>query len=189
MATTDKDVLEKIAQMVLYEVPNHQIAAACGVSDGRISQIVATDEFKAVQETLATAHFEEQQLLNEGWDAVEQMSIAHVVTAMQHNPDPEFALRVAAVANKATRRGAINHNPIGAGSAGVRAIIQLNANFVENLQQNFEVKDERTARREDMHKDKKQVNMLGISAVEKLLKPQTAKLPDLHDITDLDLGD
>jgi len=181
MAATDQAVLEKIAKLVLYEVPNGQIAMSCGVSDGRISQIVATEEFKAVLEAQASEHFAEQQLMNEGWDAVEALAIGHVVEAMNANPDEEFALKVAAVANKATRRGAINHNPIGAGQAGVRTVIQLNANFVENLQQNFEVKDERTARRQDMHDNRKQVDMLGVSAVEKLLKhqPPVDLLPDV----------
>jgi hypothetical protein len=168
MTTLQTTDLEKVAKMVLYEVPNHQIAAACGMSESALSQLIATDEFRQQLELTATSHFQEQEVMNQGWDSIEQLALGHLVEAMQTRPDAEFSLKVAAVANKAHRRGNLNHTPI-QGNAGVRTVIQLNAQFVDKLQQNFQITDQRSAQRESRGDDRRQVNMMGISAVEKLL--------------------
>jgi len=130
--------VEKIAKMVMANVPQNQIAAACGVSEGRISQLMETNEYKIIEQSVAVAKFEESQLINQGWDSVEALGVKSTIVALQHNPDPEFALKAAVVANKAIRRGTFENNPIPQ-SAGVRAVIHLNPVFVDKLQQNFEV--------------------------------------------------
>jgi len=168
-------VLEKIANLVLNGVPQVQIAASCGVTESRISQVVATDEYKAVEQRLAVQYTEQQQIINGGWDAIEEHALTHVLKAMQANPDPEFALKTAAIANRATRRGAINQQP-GVGSAGVRAVINLNATFVEQLQQNFSIADTRGSR----PRDQKRVNMMSVADVENALtvrSPQAQAQP------------
>jgi len=134
--------LEKIANMVLVNVPQNQIAAACGVSEGRISQIINLPEYKLIEQQAAVAKFEESEMLNEGWDSVEALGVKHTIIALQNNPDPEFSLKAAVVANKAVRRGTFQNQPIPQ-SAGIRAVIHLNPVFVDKLQQNFEISEER----------------------------------------------
>lgn len=134
--------LEKIAKMVMVNVPQNQIAAACGVSEGRVSQLIATQEYKAIEQEVAVAKFEESELINQGWDSVEALGVKGTIIALQNNPEPDFSLRAAVVANKAIRRGTFNNNPIPQ-SAGVRAVIHLNPTFVGKLQQNFEISAER----------------------------------------------
>ncbi len=132
--------VEKVAKMVLANVPQNQIAAACGVSEGMISQVINTTEYKTIEQVLAVEKFEESQLINQGWDSVEALGVKTTIMALQNNPEPDFALRAAVVANKAIRRGTHNQNPIPQ-SAGVRAVIHLNPTFVNKLQQNFEISE------------------------------------------------
>lgn len=132
--------LEKIAKMRVVSVPQNQIAAACGLSESRISQITSSDEYKLIEQKIAVTKFEETEMLNQGWDSVEAMGIQKVLTHLQNNPEPDFALRAASLANKAVRRGTHQNNPI-AQSAGVRAVIHLNPVFADKLQQNFIVSE------------------------------------------------
>lgn len=144
--------VEKIAKMVIANVPQNQIATACGVSEGLITQVMATTEYKVIEQEISVLKFEESQMLNQGWDSVEALGVKSTLLALQHNPDPEFALKAAVVANKAIRRGTHNNNPIPQ-SAGVRAVIHLNPVFVDKLQQNFEVSETKISGLVDNPKD------------------------------------
>ena len=144
--------LEKIAKMVLVNVPQNQIAAACGVTEGRISQLINLPEYKLIEQEVAVEKFEESELINNGWDSVEALGVRATLVALQNNPEDDFALRAAVVANKAIRRGTFNNNPIPQ-SAGVRAIIHLNPVFVGKLQQNFEISAERIVKLAEKPKD------------------------------------
>lgn len=134
--------VEKIAKMVIANVPQNQIATACGVSESRISQLMETDEYKYIEQEVASVKFEESQLINQGWDSVEALGVKTTILTLQNNPEPEFALKAAVVANKAIRRGTFNNNPIPQ-SAGVRAVIHLNPVFVDKLQEDFEVSEKK----------------------------------------------
>jgi hypothetical protein len=168
------NLLTKIANMILYEVPNRQIAAACGLSESRLSQLIATEDYKLVEEEIATEHFESQQVMNKGWDALEQISLNCVLQAMQMRPDPEFAMKAAMLANRATRRGSLNHTPI-PGNAGVRTVIQLNAHFVDKLQQNFTISNEREGR-QAVQVEQHRVSMLPQAKVTELLSPKSMQV-------------
>ncbi|HFD32046.1 MAG TPA: hypothetical protein ENJ28_04960 [Gammaproteobacteria bacterium] len=144
--------LEKIAKMVIANVPQNQIASACNVSEGAISQIINTEDYKKIEQVIAVAKFEESQLINQGWDSVEALGVKTTIMALQNNPEPDFALRAAVVANKAIRRGTHANNPIPQ-SAGVRAVIHLNPTFVNKLQQNFEISEDKAQALAEKPKD------------------------------------
>lgn len=169
METQQVEMYKKLAKLILYETPQNQIAMALKLSDGRISQIVQTEEFKEILAEISTEVFDSQQMMNQSWDAIENLAVCHVYEAMQANPDPEFALKVATVANRATRRGQLNHMPL-QGSAGVRAVLQLNATFVNKLQQNFNIGN-RHDRGNELLEHKQRTDYMLPGAVEQLLRP------------------
>jgi hypothetical protein len=181
----NSDLLEKIANMLMYSVPHTQIAMVCGISEEQLEQILALPEFESQVATLEFANIESQKDLNEGWDSIETQALANLVTAMGTINDPEFSLKVAAVANKAQRRGGRHARPI-EGDLGSRAVINLNQTFIERLQMNNQmVNTSETVADGDRRKDH---NFLPPNAVERLLKiakPEsevdalTAELPAL----------
>lgn len=128
------DRLEKIARMVLYDVPHTQIALAVGVSESRVTQIIETDDFKNTMQSIASERFEQDSSINTGWDHLEAVALKNVLEKMQWNADPEFALKAAMMANKAQRRGQFNNRPLD-GRDGVRAVINLTAAFIDQLNQ------------------------------------------------------
>lgn len=131
----DKDRLTKIARMVAYDVPHTQIAAACGISESRVSQLLETDEFKEVLQILMAERFEQNKSINDGWDAIEATALNSILEKLQWMSDPDFALKAAMMANRAQRRGQFNNRPLD-GRDGVRAVVHLKAQFIEKMQQN-----------------------------------------------------
>ena len=161
-----KEKMLKLARMELHGVPRKQTAMAMGLSESRITQIIETAEYACAAEIIAAENFEKHEMINKGWDGIEALGIKRTVEALQNDPDPEFALRAATLANKASRRGGFAQNPISQ-NVGVRAVINLNANFVEKLQQNFEIKKDKSDILLEKQKDS---DFLGAKAVQDLLQ-------------------
>lgn len=132
------DALKKrVAQMAAYDISETEIAAATGLSIGRVSQLLATPELDSMKVAFAAEQFDKVQTLNDGWDTVEQLALRSTILAMNNNPDPDFALRVATVANRARRRGTFHNRPIDGGQNGIRTVVTLNRVTVDRLEQNF----------------------------------------------------
>lgn len=131
MDTAVKDAIERLASMIAAGIPQTQIAEALGLSEGRISQLKDTDEFRTALAEKQAAKFEEQQELNDGWDSVERRALKVVVDNLKWNNNPDFALKAAMVANRATRRGGNQTLPTNMGS---HAVINLSVNFLQKLQ-------------------------------------------------------
>ena len=133
-----EQMLDRVAKLVAMDVSQKQIAQACGLTEGRISQIVDTEKFKTLLAEIKSEDLEQTDTLNRGWDSIEEHAMGHVLEAMAANPDPEFALRVASQANKAQRRGGLGNVPID-GRANATAVINLNMAFVTKLQETVEI--------------------------------------------------
>ncbi len=131
----NSEQLEKIARMALYDVPYKQIAHAVSLTEAEIITIMEGEEYKELLDTLSTDHFEKYNSLNDGWDMAEAVALKGVLDHLEWAKDPDFALKVATMANRATRRGQVNNRVID-GQAGVRAVIHLSAQFVDKLQIN-----------------------------------------------------
>ena len=133
------ELIKRVAQMKVYEVPHDQIAKACGLSDINLVEMILQNP--ACQQEIAditTKEFEQSKTINEAWDMTEATGLNIMIQALRNNPDPDFALRAAMYANKAQRRGIHNNRPIN-GDTVERVIVTLNANFVNKLQQNWNV--------------------------------------------------
>lgn len=141
MDAVKQELFKRVAQMDALEVPHTQIATAIGLSPERVSQLLQAPEVIEIKMTLVAERLEKFSTLNDAWDMVEEQSVGHVLLALQAmelNPDPDFALKVAAMANKAQRRGTVHNRPI-EGQAGARAVVHLHQHFVEQLENNHAV--------------------------------------------------
>ncbi len=126
--------LEKIARMEAFGTPHKEIAGVMNLSEGRISQIMETVDYKKVYSELEGEINEKNQTLNDAWDKTEATALNILLKTLEWNSDPELALKAAIMANKAQRRG--NANQPLEGKLGVRAVIHLQATFIERIQAN-----------------------------------------------------
>lgn len=125
-------LFDRIAKLVSMEVPARQISMATGVSSTKIAEVIGNQEVVKRVEKIATENLEKADLVNTGWDAVEEEALGTVLEQLQVNQDKEFALKAAAVANKAQRRG--NGNQSISDRPNATATIELNIAYIEKLQ-------------------------------------------------------
>lgn len=132
--------LERVAAMKSQGIADDQIANACGIELDVLLKIYEKQAFKDQLAKLSSEAFDKHTTLNEGWDIVENLGMNKVIEHLQKMPDPEFALRAAAMANKAQRRGRHNNNPINAIPNG-QVTIHLQANFADKMASNFSISE------------------------------------------------
>lgn len=121
--TLRDEVFDRVAKLLSLNVPVKQIAEAIGLSEPRVFAIAREEEVKLKVAELQTHSIEQMQTINDGWDALEELALGHVVEYMQTNPDPQFALQAARVANGAERRGYLGTRAINGGTGPRRSSI------------------------------------------------------------------
>ena len=126
------EMKEKVANLVHLEVPVEQIARVCSCEVAQINALLEDEEFKVILASKTIDTIEENKQFNDGWDAAEARALKVINTTLETTMDPDFALRAAAVSNKAIRRGslgrAINGNNV------TTAVINLTQTFVNRLE-------------------------------------------------------
>ena len=154
----------KLARMIEQGIPETELASILGVSAEQLSKVLESDGYKQALAQVMNVAFDKQELLNNGWDGVEEFAIANVLGHLQGpTPDPEYALRAAAYANKAIRRGKNSNSPILV-QPNMQSVINLNATYVGKLEQNFQV-----SQRQVQDMERKQTNMMSVNGVKSLL--------------------
>lgn len=171
-----KDIaIDRLARYFAADVPHKQIAQVFGLSEGRVSQLEKTEEIISRVAELHAQHIEKNEDLNEGWDAVEEESLATVITNLRSNPDPDYALRAAVAANKAQRRPGVNGRATINGNNTATAVIHLNATFVERLQA-IQVGQQA------LNENAKRIDRLSMSKAEHILQPEDTVNRNLNDL-------
>lgn len=175
-----QEAIDRIAKMDFAGVSENQIAAACNISVGKLSELQETEKYKISLANIASESFEKADVLNGGWDMVENLAMNKVVDHLQRLPDPDYALKAAALANKAVRRGQHGNNPI-AVQPGQQAIINVSLSFADKLQQAFVINPQAPKQLK-----KKDNNFLPPKAVNALL---TKKVERVQNEIAKDIGD
>lgn len=176
---TKRRSFEKIANMQLAGMPVDAIAKVMCVTAPAISQITSRKDYKDVQLQIFESNFQKQREIDEGWDSLEHKAITGIQANMKWNADPEFALRVAAVANKAQRRGSANYGnePLNA-NVGQRVNISLSKIYVNQITVGEEGEKEPVKQIEQVQEEAvvaiKVTDNLSKSAVEKLFRLDTS---------------
>lgn len=84
--------------------PKQVVMATLGLTEDAYSKLSAREEVKSAVLKAGMARAETNQTFDSNWDLVEHRALTAVAQELAVNPDPDFALRAAAVANKAVRR-------------------------------------------------------------------------------------
>lgn len=133
-----QQAIERIAKMDHAGVSADQIATAVNLPVGKIVEIQETEKYKAALAEIAQEAFDRVDVANQGWDMVENLAMNKVVEHLQRAPDPDYALKAAALANKAVRRGKHTNDTIGV-LPNQQAIINVSLNFADKLQRDFAI--------------------------------------------------
>lgn len=93
-----------IAKNDVSEMDDESLAMLLGASTEEIKDIKQDELYKQVRLLVASEYMKGLTERDQGWDDIERAAIATLSQRLKHDRDPEFNLRVAAVANKAVRR-------------------------------------------------------------------------------------
>ena len=127
----DRETAARIGNLAAYGLSDRDICDALLLSHEQITFARGMAEFK---EAFAKQLADRQQQaidLEEGWNLVEEKSLASVLDALRQRHDPRFALHAAYIANRAQRRTAAKiGRVIDASKAGNTIVLSLNKTYV-----------------------------------------------------------
>lgn len=106
-----------------------------GCTQEELAEVEADPTYKAVRIHIAGVYASQSVSQSAGWDAIEQTAIKNLMERLPHERDAEFLLKVAAVANRATRthgQGPQVLNPMQQG----RSTITLSQRLVSKIKSN-----------------------------------------------------
>jgi hypothetical protein len=167
----------RVAHLCAHGLTDGKIADVLLLSITQIVEIKKTSEFKEEYHRLADEIIQRQVDLDEGWDLVEELSVATLAKTLEFNRDPKFALFAARTANQAKRRGnsgidkGKNEQPIIDGTKQQSNVIQitLNRTYINRITDSESKAIDVTARQ--LAPPLKQADLPSSKHVENLLAP------------------
>jgi hypothetical protein len=178
------DMFVVIAKNALVGLDSKTIADLLGVDVSEVDSIQQDEIYKSVRLLLGAEHAKSMVETDMGYDSLEKFALNNLLKRIQTDRDPEFNLRVAAMANKATRRIVQNKNNVLDPSLGGAQIpLQLSKRVVQRI--NSDGSREQEVTHSISLKDGTAVNpsfndidsLLGVSSKPKIVAP-TARLDD-----------
>lgn len=134
-----------IAKNIALGVSREQLCEILGngISVEQIADLQETPEFQELYGVIAQHLLELSSEASIGWDQLEAISIRNLMKEARVNRDPDFQLRLAAVANKAQRRHNKGEQILEPGAAGTRVQISLSQRFIKKLNGETEITERR----------------------------------------------
>lgn len=178
------DMVVIIAKNALVGLDSKTIAELLGVEEVEVQLIQQGEVYKSVRLLLGAEHAKSLVETDIGYDSLEKMAIENLIKRIKTDRDPDFNLKVAALANKASRRVMANKNQVlDPASGGAQIPLQLSKRVVAKINADGSKQIETT--HQISLKNGTAVNpsfsdidsLLGVSAKPKLMSP-TARLDD-----------
>jgi len=124
-----------IAKHSVLGMDEDAIREIIGCTPQELSEVLNEPLYREVRIFIGAAHGQQAIDQSTGWDKLEQLALGNLVKrAALPNVDPEFMLRVAAVANKAQRRVQAGKNEGVLDTTGKTAKISLTTRLVRSFQ-------------------------------------------------------
>lgn len=138
------------------------IAGTLGVEKSEIEELCETQDYKDVRLLVGAEYAEARVARDSGWDGLENSALKKLGTRVDRETDTDTLLRIAAVANRATRRSAPPKEAIlDPSHAATRVPLTLTRRYTERLNGNGQI-TERT--------ETQQISVLDGSAINPTFK-------------------
>lgn len=131
--TVDLVTRARVASLAARDVGDTAISDILFLTVEQVIAVKGTEEYKKKFAEVANELIQAQIDRDEGWDAIEEKALEAVLTSLEYNRDPRFALSAAALANKAERRRTNNRGPHvvdGAKQQTNVIVLQMNKTYV-----------------------------------------------------------
>lgn len=149
------DILVTICKNDIAGLPASDIARLIGVSENEVVESQKTDDYRDIRLLMGAAQASEMVDTDFSWDGIESVAVGKLYQEAKKSRDPEFLLKVAAVANKAQRR---------IGSARDKVLDQRDANPVVPLRLTQRIIEQMNAGGDFTRVTERQISVLDGSA-------------------------
>lgn len=186
---TEKDaerIYRQIASLAAVPITQGEIAKLLDATEESILKIMELEDYKEIERQIKLEQVEQNSTFNNEWDALEKRSLQIIKDNLQYNRDGEFALRVAAITNRAKRRSVNNDANTIPAQAGMRAVISLPMQFITNIQNNGGIVNTQARQASAEATLKQKVNCLLPAGVEKLFSNKEP-VKELDMLADVDI--
>jgi hypothetical protein len=116
------DVYVVLAKHSVMGMDHAAISEVLGVTPGDIKEVEDDELYQRVRTQIGAIYADNQTNRVFGWDGIEEIAIQKLAERIPFEKDSDFLLRVAAVANKAQRRGAKDVGVLDPTRAGKTAV-------------------------------------------------------------------
>lgn len=103
-ASSSDRLAKQFIKLITQGATREIIINALGISEDEYSKLAAREDLAQYVVDTETNRLTISKQFDDNWDYVENLALTSVAEELKLNPDPEFALRAAMVANKAVRR-------------------------------------------------------------------------------------
>lgn len=142
MAEDYEKLVKQFAELRTNGAPKQVIMDALGLTEDDFSKLASREEVKEKVTEAEVQRAKNSATFDSNWDMVENLALKSVARELQINPDPDYALRAAAVANKAVRRRREEAKLAAQNALGYQqqvntnniAILNLSKTFIQQLQ-------------------------------------------------------
>lgn len=123
-----------VAKAVVMGMDLATLANAIGVPESELKDLTETQDYKDVRLLVGAEHVKSKVESDSGWDGIENTAVTKLFKRVQLENDTETLLKIAAVANRATRRMTPpKENPLDPSQVGARIPLTLTRRFTERL--------------------------------------------------------
>ena len=137
MKAEQEQLANQFKELRLQGAPKQVIMDALGLTEDDYSKFSSREDVKQAVITSETDRAKSNLTFDNNWDAVENLALQQVAKELAFSPDPEFALRAAAVANKAVRRRREDAKLAAQGALAINNQVNTNNIAILNLPKVF----------------------------------------------------
>ena len=126
------EILVVVAKHEVLDIDSKTIAELLGVTQGEIEELQKDGTYQKVLLLLKSSASQARVDTELGYDALEQLAVNRLLERVPFERDADFLLKVATMANRATRRTK-GPTPLDPSQAGTRVPITLTQRFVRKV--------------------------------------------------------
>jgi hypothetical protein len=134
LGRTVQEIHLTVAKSSVLGLDPETIAHTLGVNKGEIDALMESQDYKDIRLLVGAEQAKERVERDFGWDGIESQALKTLGKRVKLENDTDTLLRIAAVANRATRRTAPpKESPLDPANAGARVPLTLTKRFTEKL--------------------------------------------------------
>lgn len=167
---------ERAASLTAHGLSDAEIMKALRIDEAKLLELRGLDAYGDAYAEKVVEKAEHDDVLNKGWDAVEDKSLEVVLGHLQYSKDPQFALAAARTANMATRKKPSGREQLNGRAHENTVVVNINMEFARRIEKGMTI----NGNNEDVPQ-RRIIDAPNPKMIERLLAPEMEILDEEND--------